>query len=947
MSLPIKSDAIEVVSGGAANPKVVAGTADPAVGFSAPEGSIYLRYGVGVGKAYVKSGVGDTNWGEVDAGGGGIGGTLDDAYDFGSPGGGRIIAADSGAVRIDAGTNDTQAALHIQRLPGGASAAVGIDLVLSSSVNAMGAGIQITDPGSGTSLKVTKSAAGSVYFADLTNAGAKALEVVVTAAPTSVSPVSIVANTTGTTAALLSISKIPGGATAGVGFSVSMGANASGSGVYVSHAGSGPAIEVVGGIQVANSSLGVSPANTGRIRYNSGTQKFEMSLNGAAYSNLGNAAIGAEVTGATAGSVLFAGAAGVLAQDNTSFFWNDTNNVLQLTTNHATTGPLNITATTNTAPSAIAFFNHGSAFQGYMGWFNNLYGGFPYMQDKFGLLAIGGAPFVLGSQFVAAHEFITQNTVISYQMAEGNSAPVSAAGYGRIRYVAAQKFQVSYNGGAYADLATMPSALTSGSVLFANGSNQIAQDNANFFWDDANNRLGVGTATPATSLDIASVFQFNATSKVLFITQSAADPLDGSGAITLRNTLSTSVSQITWRDHSSVFKAALGLSNDSSGTGPNYFYFDNAGKGLLFSGPGGPSVQIYAGVVNQAGVQLHSGGSLAVSAASTGRLRYNSTNQRFQVSENGGSYLFAAIWASTPITGGVLFGNGSDRVAQDSANFYWDDTNNRLGIGNAAPATTLHVTGNSYVDGKAGVGINPTSGTTTLASFRGTTGDTQQIWVALSGIDASTVDTTAAIAVRTGVQASSQASRSAGSNDLYNIGLSANATNGQINYAILTDNGDVALNNGSGITIIGPPGGTGGVLAINGGSAAAVSASDTGRVRYEESIDRLQASVNGGAYADFKFTTTEYLSVDGAADPAIETSFVSGTGTDLTLANGTRGGFIKNFVITGGTGTITPANLADGNVLTWSAIPANVSFIWDATNTTWHVIGSPYNMVTT
>ena len=41
-------------------------------------------------------------------------------------------------------------------------------------------------------------------------------------------------------------------------------------------------------------------------------------------------AIGDTVTGATAGSVFFAGAAGILAQDNAGFFWDDTNNVLKL-----------------------------------------------------------------------------------------------------------------------------------------------------------------------------------------------------------------------------------------------------------------------------------------------------------------------------------------------------------------------------------------------------------------------------------------------------------------------------------------------------------------------------------------------------------------------------------------------------------------------------------------
>jgi len=47
---------------------------------------------------------------------------------------------------------------------------------------------------------------------------------------------------------------------------------------------------------------------------------------------------------------------------------------------------------------------------------------------------------------------------------------------------------------------TLPS-LTSGSVLFSNGTT-IAQDNANFFWDDTNNRLGIGINTPYASLTV-------------------------------------------------------------------------------------------------------------------------------------------------------------------------------------------------------------------------------------------------------------------------------------------------------------------------------------------------------------------------------------------------------------------------------------------------------------
>jgi uncharacterized membrane protein YiaA len=47
-------------------------------------------------------------------------------------------------------------------------------------------------------------------------------------------------------------------------------------------------------------------------------------------------------------------------------------------------------------------------------------------------------------------------------------------------------------------------AFTAGSVVFAGGSGVYSQDNANLFWDDTNNRLGLGTASPATQLHIAS-----------------------------------------------------------------------------------------------------------------------------------------------------------------------------------------------------------------------------------------------------------------------------------------------------------------------------------------------------------------------------------------------------------------------------------------------------------
>lgn len=48
---------------------------------------------------------------------------------------------------------------------------------------------------------------------------------------------------------------------------------------------------------------------------------------------------------------------------------------------------------------------------------------------------------------------------------------------------------------------TLNGTLTSGSVVFAGSGGLLAQDNSNFFWDNANKRLGIGTNTPSLQLE--------------------------------------------------------------------------------------------------------------------------------------------------------------------------------------------------------------------------------------------------------------------------------------------------------------------------------------------------------------------------------------------------------------------------------------------------------------
>lgn len=936
MSLPIKSDSLEVVSGGAANPSVTSGTADPTLGLSRPEGSIYLRYVVAGGQAFVKFGAADTDWDVLATGGGGIGGSLDDAYDFGGPGLGRTITADSGALQLDALTTNAQAALTINRQPGGVAAAVGIDLSLNGNVNASGAGIQISDAGAGTSLKVTKSNAGSAYFADLTNAGAKALEVVVTAAPTSVSPVSIVANTTGTTAALLSISKIPAGSTAGNGISVSMGANTTGAGIVSTNAGPGAAVAAINSSASAGA-MSIQNTNVaGPVDFyatdSAGTAQMSWGYGNASYSDA--------------------------ARANRGYVWRNT-------------GKDFVFARTGVVDAIL---------------------------KSDGKLGIGAA------------------TTLTAQLEVNGTTPdlfINGSTSGWLRYPTV---------GVQAPTLTTRSLGTK-VVLYPD----ISPTNVDY-------ALGIESGTLWSSIPVATTanqFKWYAGTTermrlrgdgVLQITQSLADPADGTGAITLKNTLSTSIAQITWQNHLSVFQAALGRSNAAS-QGQLYWYFDSpTSAGLVFSSAGGSHMNIFAGVANGAGFQLHSGSAVVVSDANTGRMRYVTSGQKFQFSLNGGAYVDVPVAAAAFTTSSVLFANASGQIDQDNATFRYVDATNNLQVGTSAvtnnftsfPLTvscsttdivsymwntnTAGYSAVGFLDSaltfrmNLGYGNSTTASPFTSTAFIQTNGcdlaviasgsatptkfffgmsdnstvvqmqngssaavsaastgrlrynsTTQTFQVSLNGAAYVDLTTAAPFTLDIGDAIGSSTVGSVlfvGSGNVLqqdNANLFWDDTNNRLGIGTATP--DVPLDVSSATTVA--------AIALRAGSTAAASAASTGRVRYDESVQRLQGSVNTGAYADFKFTTTEYLSVDGAADPAIETSFVSGTGTDLTLANGTRGGFIKNFVITGGTGTITPANLADGNVLTWSATPANVSFIWDASGATWHVYGSPYNMVTT
>ena len=77
-------------------------------------------------------------------------------------------------------------------------------------------------------------------------------------------------------------------------------------------------------------------------------------------------------------------------------------------------------------------------------------------------------------------------------------------------YANLKKWKVSFGGapvaassGTFDSLTVTP--FTAGSVVFSGAGGTYAQDNANLFWDDTNNRLGIGTSVPDNFLSVNGI----------------------------------------------------------------------------------------------------------------------------------------------------------------------------------------------------------------------------------------------------------------------------------------------------------------------------------------------------------------------------------------------------------------------------------------------------------
>jgi hypothetical protein len=214
---------------------------------------------------------------------------------------------------------------------------------------------------------------------------------------------------------------------------------------------------------------------------------------------------------------------------------------------------------------------------------------------------------------------------------------------------------ISVTAGGISTNSLTDTALTLGSVLFSGAAGLVSQDNAAFFWDDTNNRLGINTITPGNTLDL----HFAGTGSTIGINNTAGN----AATIVFANTGANK-----WRignSSTNTFDVInIGLNNNAISISSSDNRVDINGNTFLQkslalkTGSGNVSAAGYTLIHSLSATGLE-GIQLSLSTGGFASLLFNSSNNRqftfpdadgtIALTSNLGSYL--------PLTGGTLTGS--------------------------------------------------------------------------------------------------------------------------------------------------------------------------------------------------------------------------------------------------------------------------------------------------
>lgn len=441
------------------------------------------------------------------------------------------------------------------------------------------------------------------------------------------------------------------------------------------------------------------------------------------------------------------------------------------------------------------------------------------------------------------------------------------------------------------------SPMTSGSVLFAGTAGLVSQDNANFFWDDSNNRLGIATAgAPSKTLHIGGDVAVTGSSSILTV-----------GATDETKTNFNPGVEITKAGDVDLVVSSYGTSTSA--------------QLLLFRGRGtaGSTSVVQSG--DQLGQVAFTGATSSTAFFSSALIRgvasqtFNATTDfggslEFYTTTNGGGSGGRAVRLTIANDGVATFTNNVV-ISSTSGVYVQAGSSSPTKSGLSALAEfTRDAASATMVVSSYGTGVNPQF---YMLRGRGTGASSS----AVQSGDALGTITFAGLSSATGTLASSFISASATENWGAGAGGSRLTFTTDLNTTT-TRLVKFAIENDGGIT-------------LTNSASAAVSAASSLTLRYQTSGDKLQLSANTGAYVDVLTSSTAGV---GVANTIPKWTAASALGISLLTDNATTLAYNTNkFTVASSTGNTVVAGTLDVTGLVTATAGGTTPANWTTTGT--------------
>lgn len=290
----------------------------------------------------------------------------------------------------------------------------------------------------------------------------------------------------------------------------------------------------------------------------------------------------------------------------------------------------------------------------------------------------------------------TLNIISQSTLASASSTNLEASGYLVIGGNLTASGTSALQGATFANATGTTLALTgltAGSALFAGTGGVISEDSANFFWDDTNNRLGIGTATPSEMLHL-----FAGNLKLEINAPATSTNADSPKVILVSK--GTDGSDVTRKQQWNIFSDHVG----NFGTGDLVFQESTDGESfnermrITETGNVGIGTSTPAGTFHVSNAS--SSNALVIAASGNVGIGTANPQENLVVGDDLGSF------GGIRISVGNSTGDSALNIGEDTNNrafVFWNSTGNFLNLGTESAGTLYN---NTLVvkDGKVGIG---------------------------------------------------------------------------------------------------------------------------------------------------------------------------------------------------------------------------------------------------